>query len=167
MDSSTLAGAALETTSASWTTTFEYGDARWPEKPTGVVTPSVAAPGSVRRETMAYHPASGVVASATTRGWAGEESGPAERGTLTAFYGDAIAGGGDSDVGASSPNAPAFDPGGTYPSAWLALPQPSLVPRAMSGPRGEVTQFVYYPVDGSVPADLRGRLAAVKNALAG
>jgi RHS repeat-associated protein len=163
MDSGTLKAAALETTSASWTATYEYGDTRWPEKPTSIVTPSVAAAGKFRSETFVYHPISGVVASVTTSGWAGEEPTPAERGTSTSFYGDAIASG--DDGGASSPNAPAFDPGGTFQSAWLALAQPSLVPRNMTGPRGEMTQFVYYPVDASAPADLRGRLAAVKDAL--
>src|SRR5207244_13102637 len=67
----------------------------------------------------------------------------------------------------NTPLAPAFDPGGSFSSAWLTLPQPSGLPKSIDGPRTDIvdiTSLVYYPVDASVPAMLRGRLAATKNA---
>src|SRR5204863_8779259 len=62
----------------------------------------------------------------------------------------------------------AFTPGGAFQSAWLTLPQPTGEKKSIDGPRtdvSDVTQFVYYPIDSSVPGAWRGRLAAVRNAL--
>jgi RHS repeat-associated protein len=72
----------------------------------------------------------------------------------------------DRDPTPTDPFAPAFDPGGAFQSAWLSLAQPPLR-RSVDGPRSDladVTSYVYYPVDPSVPATLRGRLAAIRNA---
>ncbi|HYR28181.1 MAG TPA: hypothetical protein VEU30_06920, partial [Thermoanaerobaculia bacterium] len=54
-----------------------------------------------------------------------------------------------------------------FQSAWMSLPQPPRVVHSQDGPRTDlqdVTTYVHYPIDASVPAQLRGRLAAVRNA---
>lgn len=162
-----LALAALETTNASTTTTYEHGDAIWPDKVTAVSRPSVISTGDLVRQDRAYHPVTGALATSTVSGWTvirppiGDRSTPGtsydvvSRLTQTTFY--------DSAGGL----APAFNPGGTFQSAWLSLPQPSGLRKSIDGPREDVedvASFVYYPIDPAVPALLRGRLAAAKNA---
>lgn len=61
----------------------------------------------------------------------------------------------------------AFDPGGPFEGSWLTLAQPRLR-KSIDEARtdvADVTRFVYYPNDLSVPEEWRGRLAATKNAL--
>jgi len=171
LDPDALAAATLFETPVTLTTTFAYADAHWPDKPTDIAMTSVAS-GRQRREARSYHPLTGEVANTGIDGWQpGEEPVRSERATATMFYGDALpspsAGDLDQPPASISPTAPAFDPGGSFNSAWLALPQPIGLPRSIDGPRtdvADVTLFVYYPIDASVPATLRGRLAATKNA---
>jgi RHS repeat-associated protein len=149
-----LAVAALEPTGATVRTTYEYGDVSWPDKITATFRPSVAMPNHLRREDVVYHPASGVVVSASVCGWAGADPDCGERATVTSLYGV------DGD-------APAFDPGSAFKAAWLTLPQPTFLIKSVDGPRTDVqdiSSFVYYPVEAAVPALLRGRLAATRNA---
>ncbi|HYC62727.1 MAG TPA: RHS repeat-associated core domain-containing protein [Thermoanaerobaculia bacterium] len=155
MDTDALAAAALETTSASLTISYEYGDSLWPDKLTATSRASMVSPGNTARSELTYHATTGAVAASTERGWSGTPPAYASRLSQTSLY-DAAGG-----------TAPAFDPGGPFQSAWLSLPQPSGVMRSVDGPRTDVTDvtsFVYYPLDPSVPALLRGRLAAVRNA---
>jgi RHS repeat-associated protein len=156
LDPDALASVTLESTSASVSTTYEHTDTLWPDRVTAAIRPSVSAPGQVRREDYVYHPTTGARISATVCAWQVESPECSERTTLTTLY-----------EGGASGLAPAFDPGGTFQSAWLALPQPSFLPKSVDGPRTDlqdVSSLVYYPIDASVPALLRGRLAATKNA---
>jgi RHS repeat-associated protein len=156
LDSDALSVVTLETTSSSLTSTYTYGDLVWPDRPTVISTTSVGKPDDVRTQTQTFDPVSGDVTSSTTTGWTGITPAQTQRQTVTALYGDA-----------SNSLVPAFDPAGSFNSAWMSLPQPSLMRKSIDGPRTDVqdvTSFVYYPIDSSVPADLRGRLAAVKNA---
>ena len=159
VDDLTLAASTLEPIAGvTMTTTYAYGDAVWPDRVTKTTTPSIAKSGESRNEEVQYHPLLGAVRMMTVSGWAGAEQ-LAERTTSTSFYGDGTSG----DDG-GNPQAPLFDPG--FNPAWLTLPQPPLR-RSIDGPRTDVedvTSFVYYPVDASVPANLRGRLAAARNA---
>jgi RHS repeat-associated protein len=167
MESDALAAAALVSTPSSYTSTFEYGDPLWPERVTRILRPSIGFPSDSIEERLTYHSTSGNVVARSVRGWAGEEPSPSERSTSTTFYGDDAPAGGeesDRDGEGGAPNAPAFDPGGTFNAAWLTLAQPSLLAKTNIGPREQQTQFVYYPIHESVPAELRGRLAATKNA---
>src|ERR1051326_935179 len=160
LDPTSLASASLTETQATLTTTMAYGDSRWPDKLTATTTTSVVA-GHQRTESRVYHPLTGNVVSATISGWVpGTQPVVVERSTTTLLYGDTLP--------AGDPLAPAFDPGGGFSSAWLSLPQPAGLIRSVDGPRSDVADvvsFVYYPVDASVPATLRGRLAATKNAV--
>src|SRR5262249_27865497 len=61
-----------------------------------------------------------------------------------------------------------FNPGGSFQSAWLSLPQPAGEKKSVDGPRtdvSDVTKYVFYPNDAAVPGPWRGRLAAISNAL--
>ena len=155
LDPDALLTATLVPTGASVTRTLVYDDPVWQGRPTAVLIPSVLAPGELRREDRAYHPLSGAFSTTSVSGWTDDPPGLATRTTVTTFYGD------------TAGLAPAFDPGGTFQSSWLSLPQPTQLRRSADGPRTEVqdiARFVYYPVDASVPAHLRGRLAATRNA---
>ncbi|HUP61363.1 MAG TPA: DUF6531 domain-containing protein, partial [Thermoanaerobaculia bacterium] len=165
LDPASLATATLEATTATLRTSYEYADPIWPDKPTAVTTASVLVPGGSRVTTTVYHPLSGQVLRTNVSGWTGDAA-KTDRGSSTIFYGDPPPND-DSDSPLYDPYAPAFDPGGTFQSAWLALPQPPLLPKLIDGPRidaEDITLFVYYPVSEAVPSEMRGRLAAVKNA---
>jgi RHS repeat-associated protein len=153
LDADALSTATLETTEATVRTIYEHGDPVWPDKVTAVIRPSVLSTTGYVREERTYHPVTGAVVSTIVTGWNGATSASITRITQNAFY--------DIDF------TPAFTPGGTFQAAWLALPQPAGVVKSIDGPRADVqdvTVFVYYPFDASVPALLRGRLAATKNA---
>ncbi|HET7436021.1 MAG TPA: RHS repeat-associated core domain-containing protein [Thermoanaerobaculia bacterium] len=164
MDAATLQSAPLITTTASITRTYVYGDARWPDRATAVTMPSLVS-GRTRREDMSYTPTSGSVATTSVTGWVGD--GRVQRSTRTEFYGDGVRVDPEGDGGeAPGPYTPSFNPGGAFDAAWLSLPQPGLLRRSVGGPRSDVndvTAFVYYPVDNSVPALWRGQLAAIRN----
>jgi RHS repeat-associated protein len=153
LDSDALSTAALETTDATVRTFYEHGDALWPDKVTAVIRPSVLSPSESVREARTYHPVTGAVVTTSVTGWSGSVPALVTHTTQTAFY--------DADL------APVFTPGGTFQAAWLSLPQPSGVAKSIDGPRTDlqdITAFVYYPIDASVPALLRGRIAAMKDA---
>lgn len=155
LESDALATAALEPTSATLTTTYEHGDGLWPDRITAMERPSVLHATGVRRDEYTYHPATGAVMSTSAQGWTEDPAVAAERLTQNTFYEVASA-------------TPAFTPGGSFQSAWLSLPQPSGLRKSVDGPRTDVqdvTSYVYYPIDATVPALLRGRLAATKNAV--
>lgn len=154
-----LATAVLEEVSETVTTTFAYADASWPQRPTSVTIGSLySSPNALkwRNEEFAYHPVTGETLTHTIQGWTAPAGTPVQqtRATSTSLY-DGIEGA-------------AFTPGGTvFLSAWEALPQPAQVRKSTDGPRSDVTdrtRYVHYPVDATVPARLRGRLAAVENA---
>jgi YD repeat-containing protein len=156
LETDALASAVLEPTGATVQAAYEYADPLWPDRMTAVIRPSVGVAGQVRREDYFYHPATGALMNATVCGWTAGDAECSERTTLTTFY-----------EGGASGLAPAFDPGGVFQSAWLALPQPSFMTKSIDGPRTDiedVSSLVYYPIDASVTALLRGRLAATKNA---
>ncbi|HKS22370.1 MAG TPA: RHS repeat-associated core domain-containing protein [Thermoanaerobaculia bacterium] len=161
LDPAALASAALIGTPATLTIAYAYGDSQWPDKPTVTTTTSVV-PGQVRTESRSYHPTTGEVVSLTISGWRpGTQPVSIDRSTSTSLYGD------PPQFGNGGPFAPAFDPGGSFSSAWFSLPQPSGLTRSVDGARtdvADVTSFVYYPIDASVPATLRGHLAAMRNA---
>lgn len=141
----------LTPTIATLTTRFEYGDANGPLQATLIATASLIDPGVERQEQFTFEAATGRVLTSAVAGLAAAGTSQT-RLTTTAYY--------DGVEGA------AFAPGGPFDSAWLALPQPKFVAR-VDGPRldvGDLTTLVYYPVDASVPARLRGRLAAQRNA---
>ena len=147
-----LAAADVVGTPAALTTQYEYGDANWPDRPTVSRISSLSAGEQRwRTDTTTYDAATGNVLTRTTGGWT---TGQHEtRTTTTALY--------DGSEGA------AFDPGDVFQSGWGALAQPAGMSKSVDGPRtdaADVTSFVYYPLDASVPAALRGRLAAVRNA---
>jgi RHS repeat-associated protein len=150
-----LAAATLESTNATTSVTYEHADPLWPDKVTAAMRPSVGVPGQFAREDYAYHPVTGALVSRAVCGWSDGSPACDPRTTLTSFY----------EAGAL---APAFSPGGSFQSAWMALPQPLLLPKLVDGPRTDVqdiASFVYYPIDPTVPALQRGRLAATKNAV--
>jgi YD repeat-containing protein len=144
----------LVPTAASHTTTYEYADVNWPDRPTLITTDSAYSSGQSRREDFQYDAATGTVVYHRDRGWTGSPVAEQERITTTALY--------------NGTESAVFTPGGTFDTAWLALPQPSGLPKSTDGPRtdvSDVTQLVYYPIDSSVPTTSRGRFAAVRNAL--
>jgi RHS repeat-associated protein len=160
-----LISASLVSTTATLKTTYEYADLLWPDRPTAVVTPSVLKAGEFRRQETLYHSATGAVTTTTVRGWTGDTPEETARISKATFYGDPLP--------CTAPCQPvpdvdpAFTPGGTFAPAWLGLAQPAGLTKSTDGPRTDVqdvTSFVYYPVDATVPALDRGKLAATKNA---
>ncbi len=158
----------LVRTDASSTHWYAYDDQSWPDRPTQVCQTSVleTSPESERWacRSVTYHSATGEWASIAESGWtgiSGDEAALETRSTTRTFY------------SATDP-LPAFDPGGAFDAAWLAVAQPEGMVRAVDGPRSDiidVTEYVYYPaadVPGApVPADWRGRLAAERDAEGG
>jgi RHS repeat-associated protein len=159
LDPDSLAETGLEETAATTWTRYEYGDAHWPDRPTAIIKPSVLEPDEERREELVYDAGSGAERQRTMIGLTVNGAGTATRvvrRVTSTFYGD-------DGVGL----APAFEPGGSFQSAWLNLPQPMSLLRSSDGARDDVPDvalYVYYPIDASVPSELRGQLAAVKNA---
>ncbi|MGK2859975.1 MAG: RHS repeat-associated core domain-containing protein [Thermoanaerobaculia bacterium] len=153
LDPDQLAAETLVETPESSTVSYTYGDPGWPDRPTLISDESVLVPGEQKSESLVYATGTGQLLSRTLSGWTEEPATQASRVTTSAYY--------NGTAGA------AFNPGGTFQSSWTALPQPRGVKKSVDGPRNDVndeTLFVYYPVDGTVPAALRGRLAAVRNA---
>lgn len=147
LTAATLENATLTNTSASQTIEYEYNDANWPERPTRVTTGSVHTSGTTRDE-YTYDATTGQVLTHRTTGWTGQPAVEETRTTTTVLY--------DGTEGA------AFNTG-TIPSG----AQPRL-PKTIDGPRtdvNDITTFVYYPIDNSIPTGARGKLAAIKNAL--
>ncbi|HEY0140930.1 MAG TPA: RHS repeat-associated core domain-containing protein [Thermoanaerobaculia bacterium] len=149
MSAAALEAATLVATEATIETNYTYGDSRWRDRPTLIRTTSLVS--GTRDESITYD-ASGIVLSRSVSGWTGATPVRETRTTVTALYdGAAVA---------------AFTPGGSFITDWTTLPQPKGERRSIDGPLAgsDVTQFVYYPNHATVPAALRGRLAAVKNA---
>jgi len=150
LDSDDLATVSLATTSSTVTTTWAYEDANWPDKQTTITVTSVRNPSSTRTETYTYDSTSGSELTKSITGWTGYPTATEETRTWTNTLYDGLEGA-------------AFDPGGSFPTT---LAQPRLV-KQMDGPRtdvDDVIDFVYYPIDASVSAELRGRVAATRNA---
>ncbi len=142
----------LISTDATVVTEYEYGDLLWPDRPTVVRTASVLHATEPTVETLTYDGVTGQVLTRSITGWTGQPLRQETRTTTTTLY-DHIA-------------VADFNPGGAFAAAWLTLPQPGGLQRTSDGPRtdvADVTSYVYYPVHASVPALLRGRLAAVRN----
>jgi len=152
LSSAALAAATLAATPSTVTTDYVYGDANWPDRPTQVTTASVASPQQSRIATYTYDAVTGTTLREQIDGWTSATA-PVSIISTTALY-DGVA-------------AAAFDPGGAFNAAWLSLAQPAGLERSFDGPRtdvADVTQWVYYPIDGAVPALLRGHLAAIRDA---
>jgi RHS repeat-associated protein len=148
-----LKTAFLAATSATQGISYAYGDPHWPDRVTLTTTESVLVPGQPREERVTYDAATGEVLTRSETGWTDVPARQETRTTATLLY--------DGVEGA------AFDPGGSFAASWLSLPQP-LRRKSMDGPRadaGDVATFVYYPIDPSVPARLRGQLAALRDVL--
>ena len=148
-----LAGAILQTTPASLVTTYVHGDSFWPDKPTEIAVTSVLTPSSTRRESFAYDVATGSVLSRATTGWTGQPAVESTRTTQKAYY--------------NGSESAAFTVGGSFSSAWQSLAQPAGVLKSIDGPRSDVndvTRYVYYPDDTTVPPLNRRKLAAISNA---
>ena len=148
-----LGSALLEATAESLLTTYTYGNAAWPDRPTTISSESVLATSNVRTETLEYDNGSGRVLSRVTTGWTGSPAAQQTRTSTTSYY--------------NGTEAAAFDPGPPFDSAWLTLPQPPYAVKVSDGPATDVTDqttSVHYPVHASVPAAWRGRLAAIRNA---
>lgn len=146
-----LGTATLEPTSATVVTTYSYDDPLWPDFVTTRSRASVLVSGQMTTEITTYDP-SGAVFRTSVEGWTGSPSRKEVRVTDRTLY--------DGVEGA------AFNPGGAFSAAWVALAQPRLMKTA-DGPRTDVADVitnVYYPVHDSVPGPLRGRLAATRNA---
>ena len=144
---------AAEATAATRTITYMYGDATWLDRPTYITTGSVLSPGQLRTETITYDSVTGMVVSDATAGYTGSPAAAETHTTVTALY--------NGNEGA------AFDPGSVFSSAWTSLPQPFGLRKTIDGPRtdvSDITTLVYYPINASVPATLRGHVAAVRNA---
>jgi RHS repeat-associated protein len=153
MTTDDLAAASLTVTSLTKTTTYAYGDGNWPDLPTLVTTTSVANPSDVKIESFVYDAQTGVALTRTETGWTSSSQQETHT-TTTALY--------------NGTEGAAFTPGGPFNSSWLTLAQPPGLRKTIDGPRTDVsdlTTFVYYPLDSSVPATWRGRLAAARNAL--
>lgn len=146
-----LAILPLSPTSTTTTIRYEHGDSRWPNRPTAIVQSSVLVPAAETRAEYTYHPDTGDVLGANTTGFTGEPAVQEVRGTAVTLYNGQL--------------PAAFSPGGAFNVAWEALPQPLHARMVVVGPRSDVdvTTYVWYPVDPTVPALLRGRLAAVRN----
>ena len=150
LTSTALATATLSPTSATLTTTYEYTDIVWQDRPTKITTGSVFNPSSYRQETLSYDGWTGQTVMHQVTGWTGD---PQVQQTHTAT---AVLYDGESE-------GPAFDLDASFPTE----PQPRL-PKVIDGPRTDVTDtttLVYYPYDPSVSEGSRGRVAAIKNAL--
>jgi len=154
---SNLLTAALQPTAASTFTGYTYLDPLWPDKPTFITTPSVMRSGDMRVEAITYDALTGTLLTRASNGWTTDSTGNTARvvqtTTITLYDGNATA---------------AFNPGRNFNSSWLTLAQPAGKKKSVDGPRtdvSDVTAFVYYPIDDTVPATNRGRLAATQNAL--
>jgi YD repeat-containing protein len=153
-----LAGTTLTQTEAYGATWYAYDDANWPDRPTQVCRYSTLQDGGEPRTTcrfQIYDVDTGQWLTSTVSGWTGQSAAAAveEARTTTRTLYDGVL-------------TAAFDPGGSFNPAWLSLPQPSGKVQAIDGPRSDVvdqTLLVYYPTDLSVPADLRGQLAAQRD----
>jgi len=153
LDTDSLVVAALVGTPATKTTAYTWGDANWSDRPSSIATDSVLVPGQTSSETLVYDATTGTVTSHTTAGYSGSPASARQRTTTTALY--------------NGSEAAAFDPGSVFSPGWLSLPQPSGLRKSVDGPRtdlSDVTSWVYYPLDSSVPSLLRGHLAATRNA---
>ncbi|HYH09201.1 MAG TPA: DUF6531 domain-containing protein, partial [Thermoanaerobaculia bacterium] len=143
----------LVPTPATLATNFEYTDPSWPDRATVTRTSSIRNASELRVDTVAYHPATGAIVTRSTKGWTGDPLREETRTSTTAFY----------DVAEHA----AFTPSGGWNAAWSQLAQPYGLPKSIDGPRtdvADVSTFVYYPIDPSVPPLQRGRLAASRNA---
>ncbi|HYH10093.1 MAG TPA: FG-GAP-like repeat-containing protein [Thermoanaerobaculia bacterium] len=147
-----LAAETLIPTPATLETTFEYNDGQFPDRATATRSASVLQAGGFRVETLTFDAQSGEELTSTVSGWTGIPARQESRVSSTALY--------DGSEGA------AFNPGGSFDTAWMALPQPRMR-KSIDGPlagNDDTTTFVYYPVHASVPPFARGRLAAMRNA---
>jgi RHS repeat-associated protein len=153
MSPASLLTASLQSTAASTFVNYAYGDAQWPDRATSVTTPSVAKPGDTRVDTVTYDFTTGMPLARMSTGWTTGAASESRTTTVTLYDGAATA---------------AFNPARNFAPAWLTLPQPAGKRKKIDGPRTDInsdgTTFVYYPIDNSVPATYRGRLAATQNA---
>jgi RHS repeat-associated protein len=133
--------------------TRAYGDTVWPDRATLIRRASVHQSAGYRDESITYDAATGRELTRTTTGWTDSPATQQGRTITTTLY--------------NGTEGAAFTPGGSvYQTAWLSLPQPQGLPKSSDGPgTSDTTTFVYYPIDASVPALLRGHLAAISDPL--
>ena len=152
LTSDALSATSLSPTSVTLTTSYVYGDLNWPGRPTQITHNSVLVPGGTASETFTLDVNTGEALVQTLRGSV-DALGTQEShiSTTTLYAGEAAA----------------FNPGGAFQASWLSLAQPSGLKKSVDGPRTDVTdvtKFVYYPFDNSVPGAWRGHLAAIQDA---
>jgi len=146
-------------------TSYAYCDNTWKYRPTSVCRSSVVEEGETACISYVYDAETGVAISTTVSGWTVDvtqnplhEDRPS---TVTLYSGQNAV---FSPV-AEAAAVDVFDL--AFVEAWLSHPQPLDLPMQTDGPLQEpeldITQYVYYPIDGSVPPVLRGRLAAEKS----
>jgi len=152
LTSTALTTATLAPTTASDTIHYDYEDGNWPDRATRTTRKSVSSGQNVV-DKVSYDGVTGQILQHVISGQTGSGLHVETHTTTTNLY--------------DGTEAAAFQPGGPFQSAWLSLPQPVGLRKTMDGPRtdvSDVTTFVYYPIDNSVPSTWRGRIAAVKDA---
>ena len=152
LTSAALTTATLTQTSATDTVHYDYLDPNWPDRATRTTRKSVS-PGQSVVETFSFDGVTGQTLQHAVSGLTDSDLHLETHTTTTTLY--------------NGTETATFQPGGLFQSGWLSLPQPVGLRKSMDGPRtdvADVTTFVYYPIDNSVTATWRGRLAAVKDA---
>lgn len=133
------------------TTTYTYGDPNWPDKATEVRSQSVASPGQEKIETFTFDPVTAQPLVHSVVAYT-SQSQLQTRTTVETLYDGTESG--------------TFSPGGAFAASWASLPQPKGLMKSVTGPRtdvADVTTYLYYPIDASVPSTWRGLPAAVRN----
>jgi RHS repeat-associated protein len=153
LTSSTLGSAILTATPATTTVTYGY-NLVWTDRIGTIQRASVMTPGAFTTQTFGFNQTTGATELVSVSGRTGSDAHVETHTTTTAVY--------------NGTESAAFDPGGTFQTSWLTLPQPGGLTLTVDGPRvdvSDVTTYVYYPRDTAVPSRLRGQLAAIRNSL--
>src|SRR5262249_27705973 len=108
LSSDALKVAALATTPVSLTTTYTYGDAHWPSRPTAINRDSVVANAPASVERFTFEATTGQTLLHSVTGTLDSSQAQETRTTTIALYG--------------SGEGAAFAPGGAFQTAWLTLP---------------------------------------------
>ncbi|HEX7833442.1 MAG TPA: DUF6531 domain-containing protein, partial [Thermoanaerobaculia bacterium] len=148
----TLSTATLIATSETETVSYVYGDTVWPDRATQVSSASVLNPSQQVTRLVTYDAATGEILTSTVTGYTGIPAQSVSRVTTTTLY--------------NGTETAAFTPNSEF-TTYASLPQPQGMRKILNGPRTDVqdlTTYVYYPFDASVPAFARGRLAGLRNA---
>jgi YD repeat-containing protein len=148
--------------SAAVTTDYSY-DTTWLDKISTVCRASVVESGQTTCDTFTYDSVTGKALQTGLTGWTWESGITVQKTALmtSTYYGQ-------SESAVFNPATAAATLGVTivFDTAWASLPQPEAKLKEVDGPltgNTDRTQYVYYPVDSSVPPSLQGRVAATRN----